>query len=275
MEGVCAADLHLAGNLPRLVGIDSPLHPLVGRDAHDDRDPGTDRLAHTDQHVQGKSTPSMDVPAERVVAGVAGWGEELVQQVAVPHVQLDTVGAGVGGSTCGPSEGVDQGGHLGGVECPGPLPHGGAGDRGRRDGIAAQGRVQGLPAGVGQLDHQLSALTVNALGGHVQPVGVAVPIDPDLVRGHEAVPADREATGGDPAEPGARPACQELDVAIADGVPLAEGHVHRRHHHPGGGAKRAHVDRRQQPVQHPPTSSTAAAAAPSGLAQVTASRSPG
>ena len=204
---------------------------LVGDDADADGEIVADTCAHRPEHVAGEARASLQVPAVAVRAGVVERREELVQQVAVRHVDLDAVEAAVPcqGGRDGPA--LDQLGDVGVIHLPGRVGR-------RRREEARRGKHRARPVGTVRL--RLCAMVVE-LHEHAT-AGVPDRVRHAPVRGHrlgaegileppdrtrrvdEVVPRDEQPAAAQ------RPAHEVRGLAVrldTVGVQLGVGRLHQ------------------------------------------------
>ena len=128
----------LAGEDDRLLEVPAALHPVGGGDASEDRPLDREGLAHRVRHGERQAHPVLEAAAVLVPPAVGERGEELVEEVAVRHVDLDGLEARLLGPPRGVAEGADDGAEVVGRQL---ARHGvalGEGQRARRRPVASR-----------------------------------------------------------------------------------------------------------------------------------------
>ncbi len=115
------------------------------------------RRAHRVEHLQRKPDPVLEGAAVGIVAAIGDRRQELVQQVAMRHVQLDGVDADPLRAPRGVDEGVAHAGESRGVQRVGRALAFGVRDRRRRERSSSRPRAIGIsvPPSQGRRDEPL------------------------------------------------------------------------------------------------------------------------
>ena len=248
IDQVHAQRLEPAGQLHRLVRVPAIVHPVGGRQAHQQRqfrgpDP-THRLAH----LQQQADAILEGAAIVILTAIGEWREELVQQVAVRSMHFGDLEAGGPRPLGAFNEGTHHLGDAGLVQLGGHRMLGIEGQRRRADrhpaalvqrhaaALAAPGLPgAGLAPGMGQLDAGQRALGRNERGDTPQRLDVRIAPDAQVM-GTDA-PLGQHRRGFEDHQAGAAdgPAAQMHQVPVG-GQAILGGRVlaHGRHHDPVG-----------------------------------------
>ena len=103
MKALGLCDLH---ELHRILDRPAVRHPVGCRNAKANDHPVAHAALHGIHHFAGKAHAVLERPAVFVDAGVREGREELVNEVAVGHVDLNSVHAGALSALCGLAEGI-------------------------------------------------------------------------------------------------------------------------------------------------------------------------
>jgi hypothetical protein len=168
---------------------------------------GADRRAHGSRDLQHEPAATFRVAAPLVVAAVGVRGEELVDEVAVGGVDLDTVEAGVDHDPCGLREARDE------VDDLLAGQRTGLGERRPhvdRDGAGGYGQLgqsgEGLATGMVDLHQRGGALAPRGGRPASQGLEVAVVLDDDVERLADRAAVDHDVAGDQQAGAAVSPA---------------------------------------------------------------------
>ncbi len=244
--------------LQRLLKIPAAVNPVSHREPHHHRQvlgPGCADPAH---HLERQAHAVFQAAAERIVAPVAQGREELVQQVAVRHVHLDHLEAGLQGTPCRSFELRGDLFQVDGTQLARLRRTRAEGQSAGRDRLPAAGifrcsaatlpgrQNRTLAAGMAQLDCRNRTLRgdkvrdrFKRLGlGHVPETAVAR-ADPPF-RGHRGRFDDHHRGAAD------RPAAEVDHVPVVRQTVLAGVLAHRRNENPVAQRQRTQLQRRKQ-----------------------------
>ena len=205
----------------------APADHLVGGNADQNGEFGAHRTAHGRDDFQDEAHPVFFGASVGVRSLIREGGKELRQQVSMGAVDLDGIEARLFRPDRGPGEGVDHGGDSVRAHRLAGLVQYGAGDCGRRLRHPAGGHLEGLPAGVVELQGGLCPLPVHGVGELCQAGDEIIAPNADLVP--ESLPPGQHSADlrDDQADAASCPAGQVGDQAVADGavrVPVAGAH---------------------------------------------------
>ncbi len=233
----CVRELH------RLRQIPSSLHPIGGRDPHEQRQLFRPHVPHRLRRTQRQPSPVLEAAAVLVGAAVDQRGEELVHEVSVGHVQLDHAESRVEGSAGGRNEPVH---HRVDVD---------AAHRARRS-VARRERLRARPdrlptallrrhpaafaprpirrgfaSRVRELDSRDRTLRGDELRDRRERLGVGVRPDPGVEGRDAPFGEDRGSLGHHQARAAHRAASEMHEMPIVDDAVGARVLAHRRDEH--------------------------------------------
>src|SRR3954447_26893061 len=186
----------------RLREIPSAVHPIGSGDAHEERQMIRPRLPHAFGDAERKAHAILERPAVFVRAHVAERREELVQEIAVRHVQLDDVEACIQRQLGGPDELLDDLLDLAGGELVRNRLAVAKWNRTRRERLpgmrtfanetSAPPRCigRGFPPRVSELDAGDRAIAFDEGGDAAERIGVLLRPDAAIPRGNAAFRRD-------------------------------------------------------------------------------------